>query len=240
MIASRLARLAALTIIAFAGITVAAHANEVAYTKSQANLRNGPGTSYDVITSLPKNTEVSVEACTATWCAVTTEDDDEGFIAKSLLKANPSNGPDLPFNIQIIVGPSGPFLNFGDNTPPPQPQPSGDPEVCFYQQSNFHGANFCVEPGDEDGNIPGSFNNNIESILISGGAGVEVCSGAGHGGDCKYYTGSVSQLPSYLRNKVSSYAADEGDGSGDQGDDNGDIILDDPEDLPDGNIITIN
>lgn len=227
MIASKLARLAALSIIAFAGVTIAAHAAEIAYTKSQANLRAGPGTSYDVITTLPKNAEVSVEACTATWCAVTTEDDDEGFVAKSLLKGNPS-GPDLPFNIQIIVGPSGPFLNFGvDVNPPPEPEPIDDGEVCFYQQANFMGANFCVVPGDEDNDIPGNFDNNIESILIGGGAGVEVCSGTNFSGDCKYYTGSTSSLPSYLRNRISSYSADEGDGSGDNGDDfdDGNVIV---------------
>ncbi|MCW5954705.1 MAG: SH3 domain-containing protein, partial [Propionibacteriaceae bacterium] len=160
-----LARLAALTAIAFAGLTVASSAAEIAYTKSASNLREGPGTSYDIITTLPKNAALWVEACTATWCAVTTEDEDEGFIAKSLLKKSPS-GPDIPFSIKIIIGPEGPFLDFGDifDKPSPPPKPSY-PEVCFYQQANFKGANFCVEDGDVDNDIPGSFDNNIESIL---------------------------------------------------------------------------
>src|SRR4051812_47676670 len=113
MLATKLVRLAAISVIAFAGFTAAASAAGIAYTKSPANLREGPGTSYDVISTLPKNTEVTVEACTATWCAVTTEDDDEGFLAKSLLKKNPS-GPDVPFSIKIIIGPEGPFIDFGD------------------------------------------------------------------------------------------------------------------------------
>jgi hypothetical protein len=222
-----LARLAAISVIAFAGFTAAASAAEIAYTKSAANLREGPGTSYDIITTLPKNTELLVEACTATWCAVITEDDDEGFIAKSLLKANPS-GPDVPFTIQIIIGPEGPFIDFGDIFVEEPDEPDPDfPEVCFYQQANFKGANFCVEEGDADNDIPGSFDNNIESILISGGLGVEVCSGVGHGGECFYYTKSQKSLPSQIRNKISSYQVDDGEGgfSGDDDDDGNIIIL---------------
>jgi uncharacterized protein YgiM (DUF1202 family) len=216
-----LARLAAISVIAFAGFTAVAAADEIAYTKSSANLREGPGTVYDVIATLPKNTELFVDTCTATWCAVTVEkNNQDGFIAKSLLKKSPS-GPDIPFNIQIIIDPEGPFLDFGDvivvkPEPPPKPQ---YPEVCFYQQANFKGANFCVEEGDEDNNIPGNFDNNIESILISGGLGVEVCSGVGHGGECFYYTDSRKNLPNQIRNKITSYMVDGGDGSSDGGDD---------------------
>ncbi len=213
-----LTRLAALTIIAFAGLTAVAAAADIAYTKTASNLRAGPGTSYDILTTLPRNTQLLVEACTATWCAVTTEDDDEGFIAKSLLKSNPS-GPDIPFSIRIIVGPEGPFIDFGDIfvAEPDEPDPDF-PEVCFYQQANFRGANFCVEEGDADSNIPGSFDNNIESVLISGGLGVELCSGVNHGGDCFYYTESKRTLPGFLRNRITSYIVDDGQGGFDLGD----------------------
>ncbi len=217
-----LARLAAISVIAFAGLTAAASAAEIAYTKSAANLREGPGTSYDIITTLPKNTALLVEACTSTWCAVTTDDDDEGFIAKSLLKKNPS-GPEIPFSIKIIIGPEGPFIDFGDIFVEEPDEPDPDfPEVCFYQQANFKGANFCVEDGDSDNDIPGNFDNNIESILISGGLGVEVCSGVNHGGECFYYTKSQKSLPSQLRNKISSYMVDGGDGGFGGGDDDDD------------------
>ena len=223
-----LARLAALSVLAFAGFTAAASAAEIAYTKSAANLREGPGTSYDIIDTLPKNAEVIVEACTATWCAVTTEDEDEGFIAKSLLKKNPS-GPEIPFTIKIIIGPEGPFVDFDEIFVEEPEEPDPDfPEVCFYQQANFKGANFCVEDGDEDNNIPGSFDNNIESILVSGGLGVEVCSGTGHGGECFYYTSSQKNLPNSIRNKISSYMVD-GGGSGfdeeEDEDEGGDFII---------------
>ncbi len=226
-----LARLAALSIIAFAGLTAVASATEVAYTKSAANLREGPGTKYDVITTMPKNTEFEVEGCTISWCAGTSEDGDSGFVSRSLLKKNKSN--DIPFTINIIVGPEGPFVDFGflfEDTPV-EPKPSF-PEVCFYQQANLKGANFCVEEGDDDNDIPGNFDNNIESILITGGLGVEVCSSVNFGGECFYYTKSQKNLPSSIRNKISSYTVDGGDGGGfNLGDD------EDPEDG--GNIIIL-
>ena len=222
-----LARLAAISIIAFAGLTGVASAAEVGYTKSAANLREGPGTSYDIITNLAKNTKLFVEACTLTWCAVTTEDGDEGFLAKSLIKKNPS-GPDIPFTIKIIIGPEGPFIDFGDIfvDEPDAPDPQY-PEVCFYQSANLKGANFCVEEGDSDNNIPGNYDNNIESILITGGLGVEVCSGVGHSGECFYYTKTQKSLPSEIRNKITSYAVDDGEGGFNLGDDedNGNIII---------------
>lgn len=218
-----LARLATLAIIAFAGLTVTASAATVAYTKSPANLREGPGTKYDVITTMPKNTMFMVEACTINWCAGESEDGDVGFVAKSLLKKSKS-GPDIPFSIQIIIGPEGPFVDFGDLfvEEPDEPDPS-IAEVCFYQQANFKGANFCVEEGDEDASIPGSFNNNIESILISGGLKVEVCSGTNYGGDCFYYSSSKKTLPTELRNRISSYVveADDGSSNDDEEDDDG-------------------
>lgn len=222
-----LARLAALSFIAFVGLTAAASAVEVAYTKSPANLREGPGTKYDVITTMPKNTAFEVEACTISWCAGTSEDGDEGFVARSLLKKSLSG--DLPFSIQIIVGPEGPFVDYGFlfEDVPDDPDPS-IAEVCFYQQANFNGANFCVEEGDEDADIPGNFDNNIESILITGGLGVEVCSSVNHGGECFYYTKSQKSLPSSIRNKISSYAVDDGESGfnlGDDEEDGGNIIV---------------
>jgi hypothetical protein len=224
-----LARLAALSFIAFVGLTAAASAVEVAYTKGPANLREGPGTKYDVITTMPKNTEFLVEACTISWCAGTSEDGDEGFVARSLLKKSLSS--DIPFSIQIIVGPEGPFLEFGDlfDDEPADPDPS-IPEVCFYQQANFHGPNFCVEEGDEDADIPGNFDNNIESVLITGGLGVEVCSSVNYGGECFYFTKSQKSLPSAIRNKITSYTVNDGESG---------FNLDDGDD-EDGNIIILN
>ena len=197
-----LARLAAITVIAFAGLTAAASAAQPGYTTSSANLREGPGTNYDAIELLPKYTPLVIEACTATWCAVTTEDD-EGFVHKSLLA----------------------FGSYDDDD-------DGDvAEVCFYQQANLKGANFCVEAGDSDGDIPGNFDNNIESILITGGLQVEVCSGFNYGGECFFYDSTKKSLPGAIRNKITSYNVKGGDDFGggddddDDDDDGGNIII---------------
>ena len=197
MLASRLARLAALSVFAFCGLTAIAAAAETATTLAHANLRQGPGTSYDIVTSVPAGTEVTVDVCTGKWCAVTTEDNDEGFVAKSLL----------------------------DFDAAPE-EPATAAEVCFYQQANFKGANFCVRSGDEDADIPGNFADNIESILIDGDISVEVCAEPDFG-DCETYDHSVKKLPFSLRNDISSYRVDGGspDNSGDDNSDDGDFNL---------------
>src|SRR5690348_3058933 len=113
---ARLARLAGLAILAFAGLTVAAAADDQPGTTSgYANLRNGPGTSYGVIDTLDPGTDLIVHACTGTWCAVTTDSDADGFLAKSL-------------------------INF-DSAPDSNPAPAGDAEICFYQGPGFSDAN---------------------------------------------------------------------------------------------------
>ncbi|MEP7239701.1 MAG: SH3 domain-containing protein [Devosia sp.] len=213
MLTSTASRIAALALVGLLGTTVAAFAaDDPAVTTSAANLRTGPGLTYSVITSLPAGTDVTVHACTATWCALTTDDDDEGFVAKSLL--------------DFDVGPS----------------PSDEAaEVCFYQGPNFTGPNFCVEPGDSDDHIPGNYNNAIESILVTGDAVVEVCTGVGMHGACDSFDSSAKKLPPVLRDQISSYAVDNGDGTG--GGDDGQIGGPDSADVTtdDGSIgITLN
>ncbi|MEO6012249.1 MAG: SH3 domain-containing protein [Devosia sp.] len=197
MLATSFARLAALSIVALVGLVGAASAAQPGYTTSQANLREGPGTSYDVMDVLPGYTDLVIDACTSSWCAVTTDGGDEGFVSKSLLAYGSSDDE----------------------------ADQADAEVCFYQQANFKGPNFCVEAGDEDGDIPGNFDNNIESILISGGLSVEVCTGFNQGGNCDSYDDNVSKLPSSLRNKITSYAVDGDNSSNDDDDNNSNIII---------------
>jgi Bacterial SH3 domain len=187
----RFARLATLTVLTLAGFTIAAiAADQSATTSGYANLRQGPGTSFGVITTLDPGTDVTVHVCTGTWCAVTSDGDDEGFVAKSLLD-----------------------FDSADNAP----SPSDDAQICFYQGEDFSDANFCISPGDSDGHIPGSFNDAIESILITGDASVEVCTGTNMSGACATLDHSAKKLPFQLRDKISSYAADAGDnGSGNE------------------------
>ncbi|MEO6396659.1 MAG: peptidase inhibitor family I36 protein, partial [Devosia sp.] len=129
----------------------------------------------------------------------------EGFLAKSLLKPK-ATGPDSPFNFSIIIGPDV-VLNLGDDEEE-EDVPEEQAEVCFYQGDGLSGANFCVEPGDSDDDIPGNFDNNIESILIEGGAVVTVCTSTDFGGICREYDETMEDLPSSVNNKITSYAVD--------------------------------
>jgi hypothetical protein len=216
MTAPHFVRTAALSLVLALGVSGASFAAALtAETTTTANLRKGPGTSYAIIDSLPAGTEVTVEACTNSWCAVTTEDDEEGFIARSLLDVTgEADQEDDGSNIVI--------------TPPPPPG-IADGQVCFYQQKNYKGANFCVEPGDKDAHIPGSFNNNIESIRVEGDAVVKVCADPYYD-TCAIFDHSVNKLPLHLDNEISSYIVSSGD----------DGIPDLPEDdNPDGAVIIL-
>jgi uncharacterized protein YraI len=229
MNASRLVRTCALSALTLVSLSATAFAAEEAYTKSNANMREGPGTKYDVVDTLPGGSAVSVEACSLNWCAVTSEDDQQGFVAKSLLRGN-RIGAETPFSIGITVGPQHPFGRFGqyqggdddlgdvgatDQVPYPPKHvrnDNEDSEVCFYQQENFKGANFCVQPGDSDEEIPGSFNDAIESVLVSGDSVVEVCASPDFH-QCQTYDHSVGKLPISLRDDITSYSVDGSGGS---------------------------
>ncbi len=212
-------RTAALSLATVLGLSSAAFAATLtAETNAAANLRTGPGTSYAVVDFLPEGTEVTVEACTNFWCAVTTDEGDEGFVARKLLDVIDVNddGEDQPPT--IILKP----------TPPPPPG-LADGKVCFYQQPNYKGANFCVEPGDKDSLIPGSFDDNIESIRVEGDAVVKVCADPGYQ-TCAVYDHSMNKLPLFLADEISSYIVKSGD--------NG--IPDLPaDDAPDGGFFSI-
>ena len=54
----------------FVALAVPAAA-EAAYTDSSVNLRNGPGTEYGIIVTLPAGAYVAVRYCQPSWCSVT-------------------------------------------------------------------------------------------------------------------------------------------------------------------------
>jgi hypothetical protein len=199
----RLIAIAALTLFATAGVAFAA---STGYIKAPANVRAGPGTGFPVIVKLPTNTKVTVEGCTPTnWCVIT-KGPLEGFVAKALLKK--TLGGVSPFDIDIILGPDFPIqIELDDEEE--EEEPFEEASVCFYQGPDLSGANFCVEPGDSDDDIPGSFDNNIESILIEGDAVVRVCSSTNLNGTCKLYDETQDELPSSISNKITSYSVED-------------------------------
>jgi uncharacterized protein YgiM (DUF1202 family) len=55
------------------------------YTKTAVNLRKGPGTTFDVLKVLPKDTEVSVLEINGRWSRVQIDNQNIGWIANSTL-----------------------------------------------------------------------------------------------------------------------------------------------------------
>ena len=106
----------------------------------------------------------------------------------------------------MTVGPGGPSISFGiGDAPPPAPIPV-TPEVCFFKGNNFSGAQFCVNPGDDDPTLPGGPNDFISSISVDGGAQVTVCKNVWYGGSCTTYSNDKPSLGSYNNNDISMLA----------------------------------
>ncbi len=196
----RLAAIAAFAIVASAG---AAFAATTAYTKGFSNVRGGREPASRSSSLCPK-TPRSPSRAARPPVGASSPRAPRGFIKKNLLKPK-ATGPDLPFDFSVIIGPDI-VLSLGDDEEPEEDEVL---EVCFYQGEDFTDANFCVEPGDSDEQIPGSFNNNIESITVSDGLIVTVCSGVDFGGTCEEHDEDQDALPASLSDRITSYSVDE-------------------------------
>jgi hypothetical protein len=213
MIAPRLLRLVAFALVAAAGLTAAADAASLGFatTTAPANLREGPGTNYHVILTLPPGVRIAVAACTSTWCAVNLTKGG-GFVYRTLLDFDDT--ADVDDDDEDALPPK----------PKPHHQTNDDAQACFFKSSDFSGPSFCASPGDRAEFLPKSFDDAIESILIDPGVSVEVCSDEDLEGNCQTFDKSRSRLPGFLRDEISSYAV--------QGDDSEDdpVIVDDSGD----------
>ena len=165
---------------------------------SNVNVRSGPGTSYGVVDTAVRGTQVDVRQCEGSWCFVQKSGPD-GWVAANYLStggrpANPTQ-PGLSFGFQ--VGPNGPTINFGNgNQRPPivvRPEPSySESEVCFYDRTRFRGESNCLMSGDSVRDL-GSFADRISSIDNPDGLSVQVCSESNFR-NCRTYTSSAASL----------------------------------------------
>jgi uncharacterized protein YraI len=95
-----------------AGIAAAAPALATA----NVNMRQGPGTQYGVITTIPGGSTVEVINCTGEWCNVQWQGRGGYAIARNLdLGGGPGPGPGGP----VVVGPPGPPVVVVDPYPYP-------------------------------------------------------------------------------------------------------------------------
>jgi len=117
-IVTRLAALAAAMIMLSVDYVAAAPA----LATSNVNLRNGPATTYTIITTIPGGSNLEVNSCNAGWCQVTYQGQNGYVIATSVDQgggvppgAGPAPGP---------IGPPGPPPP-GALPPPGVPPPPG-------------------------------------------------------------------------------------------------------------------
>jgi hypothetical protein len=91
---------------------------EPALATSNVNVRQGPGTTYQIITTIPGGSTVNVDGCSGQWCQVTWQGQHGYAIATAL-----DNGGGAPA-AGGPVGPGGP--------PPPGAVPGDDVPVPAY------------------------------------------------------------------------------------------------------------
>jgi hypothetical protein len=194
--------------------TAAAALAQPGVATSPVNVRTGPGTNYAKIGVLSAGEYVDVLQCQGSWCYVDRNSGSDGWVSANYLKPvnapqpgpapAPSN-PDIPFSFGFSFGePGGPQVSIGiGNAPPPAPV---TPRVCFYKGADFSGAQYCVNPGDADPVLPGSWDNAISSIKVQGGAEVTVCKGQWYNGACATVSASKASLGSF-NNAISSFQA---------------------------------
>lgn len=198
--------LTALAVLCAMAVTPALAAN--AYLKQTSDAYKKATDSSIVIATLPKGQLVNVLDCTSSYCLVQLPGPD-GWVKKTRLGGLSGGQPsgDVPFSFGFSVGGDGkPSISIGIGQQPviEEDEPEID-EVCFYRNKNFSGASFCVEPGDSDDALSGSWNDSISSIEVSGDAEVLVCRNPDFSGVCSEISSSKATLPSALDNKISSY-----------------------------------
>lgn len=178
-----------------------------AYVTKDADVLKNPNPASMVISEVEKGDLVSLLDCKNNFCLVQEEG---GWVKQSSLgplnKGKPSAAPfNFSFGVggdgkpsfQIGIGNGGPSIVVGDD--------EEDPQVCFYKSKNFNGSSLCVEPGDSDDSLSGSWDDNISSIEVFGDAEVLVCRDEDLEGACADITSSKKSLPNSLDNRISSY-----------------------------------
>jgi hypothetical protein len=98
---------------------------------STVNLRQGPGTSYTVVTKIPAGASIEVSGCSGQWCQVTYQGQNGYVIATSLA---PGRGPGAPPPGAVAGGPPPP----GYGPPPPGYYPPGYYPPPYYGPSPYY------------------------------------------------------------------------------------------------------
>jgi hypothetical protein len=108
-----------------------------AVTHTNVNLRNGPGTTYTVVTLIPAGSSVAVNGCKSGWCQVAFQDQDGYIIESSIAPGGPG-----PVRRPGYAGPPGPPPP-GYAGPPPGYYP---PPPGYYPPPYYYGGYYGPGP----------------------------------------------------------------------------------------------
>jgi hypothetical protein len=206
---TRLLKLAAVTAAVVVGLAAGpAFAAPNAFVKKDADVLKNPNPASTVISDVEKGDLVTIADCKNSFCLIKEEG---GWVKQSVLgplnKGKPNNS--APFSFSFGIGKDGkPSIQIGVGNGGPvivDDEDDEDPQVCFYKSKNFKGSSLCAEPGDSDDSLSGSWDDNISSIEVLGGAEVLVCRDEDLEGACANITSSKKSLPGSLDNRISSY-----------------------------------
>ncbi len=108
-----------------------APARSTAVTHSRVNLRNGPGTSYTVVTLIPAGSSVEVSGCKSGWCQVVFDGNNGYIIESSIAPGSPGGAaPRRTAPPPGYAGPPGPPPP-GYGVPPPGYYPPPPPAYYY-------------------------------------------------------------------------------------------------------------
>lgn len=170
------------------------------------NVRSGPGVGYAIVDTLSAGEDVDIDHCVISgWCLVHKVGPD-GWVSARYLTDNdgtsdgPAPKPEISFGFSI----EGFNFSFGGGsfTVGPTP-PSSTARVCFYQEVGYRGDGFCLLPGQSLSSL-GSWNDEISSIDVRGGAQALVCEDARYKGTCLVVSRDVRDLGRRGVDRISS------------------------------------
>lgn len=150
-----------------------------AVTTNNVNLRMGAGSRFAVVRVLRPGEEVNISRCASNWCLVDAGRD-RGWVAQAYLR-------------RMIDRPVAPRPDFS----------AGQARACFYEQTNFRGASFCLLPGQSESNL-GNWRDRIASVSIVGrSVSVDVCTSRNFR-DCAELRRDTPVLASFLQDAIAS------------------------------------
>ena len=201
-------RFVLLILVAILGFTARADAQAYqAQTSTALNVRQGPGTQYAVIGTVPGGRIVIVDGCAPgyAWCSIR-YNALQGWTSARYLRDPQRGAPVADIGQQLGIALLQLFLNQIPRTGGPPSSPVSANLVCFYEHVNFGGASFCANRGSQDARLASGWNDRISSIRVGpGSGGVYVCRDSFFQGQCDFYNRDVTKLSGNRNDSISSY-----------------------------------